>query len=986
FDRSGRVTTYCADMYGERVSGVDMTRLCDQPFPTAPYHVASLSIVPGGDVFAGGLGLFRFSRGGWYREPNANGYLISISMGSNNEGFVASSGRSLGAGGMIRSSSTTIGHWTASPKRSAISRWAQPQNRLLRGMALAEDGSGRAIAVGAYGSGIIFSGAAWDSIDSVTGQVLNAAAWPAGAEPWAFGSSGIILRLRNLRWQVTDSPTTSSLYSAAFRSPAEGVAVGLGGTILVYQGGRWRDDSNDAIASDLYSVITTPSGYLAVGSDGAVVEGRPGSWKRRAEARTLLKRQDSPVAPTLYTATRLGNRIVMGGQDSALIVREADGRIAPFEAPLQGTVMSLSSAGSSLYASVTPGEEKWRGEAAAAQRGTVMRYAGGRWADIGLERRTTLLRDEVDPSRFEDPIYDLRMASESAGWGAGGSPADFKDLVEGHFRSEETSAIYKIAVGGDPRQPASSAPLDPPKPGVTFAAFGESWCGVGLCSSAVGTGTMADEVSLQIRDEINKAAAQPGGPKFVLFTGNMRRVGIPEELEQFRNYLKGFDVPVFVAPGNRDRFAGFEVVLPTGGRTQNGSHDYWKNVFAKQPAPWGHAASPRNIAPVSIGNAEPIRDAARTHYAFDYMEGGKRMMRVVVVDSSTRSYGTFEQQNPPEDQETWLPTVLAEAQDVLRIPTVVLTNQAPFIPSEQQVPNWSNQGHQQHFEATVAATRVSAVITGGPRMNARDTIKGVVPLYVVGGGGAPLGRDLDLQQGSVQLDPPSKEPSDGYYHAWHLFRIDPQDRNPITQQARVQSQAFPVVESLAMHSFAGAQIPAGQTTTITAMARMIAGGFSDPDQAKAQTLEHGTLKFFCGYKGQGNGQCIPDSTVLPRFRFYSEDPTIADFLERDELYPSAPKSMGAGFARDPDGEDGLLCVFKLGKVGINAVAGMHRARIEIEGIPGNGPCVEKEVLGKKIIQPVFPRVPEQVPAAKQQGFSRTPPHNGELVLRRGAAE
>jgi photosystem II stability/assembly factor-like uncharacterized protein len=973
-------TSYCPDQYSERTPAADLTKTCNEPFPTAPFHVASMSIVPGGDVFAGGLGLFRFSRGGWYREPDAAGYLISISMGSNTEGFVASPGRSLGAGGLIRSNSTTIGHWTASPRSSSIARWAQPQAQLLQSVALAPDGSGRAIAVGGAGSAIVFSGAAWDSINPVTGYALHGVGWGRNGLPWAVGSNGILLHLVNNEWEFIDSPTNAALYSVAFRSGDEGVAVGLGGTILAYERGRWREDSPKDIPSDLYFVMTTPDGYLAVGKNGAVVEGVPGNWKLRSLARALVLRPGAPAAPTFYAAAHFGNKIVIGGQDSALIARNADGSFSLFDAPLQGTVLALAGNGGGLSASLSPNESKFRGEAPAAQRGTIMRYAEGRWTDVGLERRVTLLRDKVDPSRFDDPVYALALNSPTDGWGAGGSPADLKDSVEGQFRSQPTGAIYRVAYGSDPTQPASVAPLDAPKPGISFAAFGESWCGTGLCSSSVGTGTMADDVSLQIRDEINSASLQPGGPKFVLFTGNMRRVGIPEELEQFQNYLKGFRIPVFAAIGNLDRFTGLDASQLTGTSTgsASGSNDYWMSVFGGQRAPWGHADPSGNFTPAGVG-ATAALGLARTHYAFDYREDGQRRMRVVFVDSSTRSYGTLQQQNPQEDQGTWLSTVLTEA-STLRIPAVVVMNQPTFLPSDEHIPNWTADSQQ--FESTVAGANVSAVITGGPRVNAKDTILGVVPMVVVGGGGAALGRDFQLQQGSPAIEPATKLPTDGYYHAWHLMRLDPNDRPlPVVAQARVFDQSFPIVESLAMHSFYGYQVPAGNTTEITALARGLNGGFSDPEQAKAAYLLHGRTLTKCRYKNQGNGICIAGAATLPRFRFYSEDPSIADFVQRDPLNSSLPRKIGKELFADPDGSEGLLCVFRIGKVGVNAVAGLHRARIEIEGTPGNGRCVDTEVKGRIIVRPPIPPLVEpQQPNEPAREFFRPLRPNQELVV------
>lgn len=968
-----RFTSYCPDLYSENVAGNDLTKMCDEPFPTAPFHVATISLSPDGDVFAGGLGLFRFSGRGWSREPDANGYLISISMASRSEGFVVSPGRSLGAGGLIRSSSTTIGHWTRLPNRPAAARWAQPQDQLLESVALAGDGSGRAVAVGAEGAGVLYSGSAWDSINPLLSFGLHATAWPAGSEPWAVGSRGIILHLRGNTWTLVDAPAHSSLFGLAFASAADGMAVGLGGTMLHYSGGRWSDVSTSAMTEDLYTVVATPNGYLAAGKDGAVIEGRPGRWTIRREARGLLLRAGAPQAPTLYSSVVLNGRVVIGGQDSSLIVREPSGAIANFPQPLQGTVLALGSAGGSLYASISPNDQKFRGEAPAAQRGTLMHLAPSGWRDIGLSRRVTLLRDRVDPSSFEDPIYSLAMQNDAQGWGAGGSPADLKDQAEGQFRSQPTSAVYRVALGADPSQPQSTAPLVVKTNGVSFAAFGESWCGNGLCSSAVGTGTMADEVALRIRTEINQASEQPGGPTFVAFTGNMRRVGIPEELAQFRNYLKGFRIPVFAAPGNLDRFTGFDPSTAAGssGRQSSGSNDYWKREFASMPAPWGTGKQIPGFVPVTTGGIEPQQGLARTHYAFDVTRDGRKLMRFVFVDSSTRSFGTLQEQNPQEDQRTWLKPVLAEASDVLRIPAVIVMNQPTILPSDEQLPNWTAVNDVQDFDDSVIATRVSAVIAGGARLNAADTIRGLVPLKIVGGGGAPLGREPQTPS-----EVASKLPSDGYYHAWHLMHVDPTDRPiPLFAQARIDDEAFPVVESLAMHSYFGYRIEAGNTTDISALARMATGGFSDPEQAKASYLSLSRRLSACSSKAQGNGVCISRAATLPRFRFSSQNPGMADFVERDALNPRDPNKLGKAVIREAGGLSGLLCAFgKLGRVGIDAVAGLHRAHIEIEIVPGNGPCINKAVIAPKKTpskKPVVVDPPVRVAPKQYNYFFRT---------------
>lgn len=964
-----RFTSYCPDQYSVRGAGglVDQTRLCDEPFPTAPFSVTSISIVPGGDVFAGGLGLFRFSGDGWYREPNANGYLISIAMASNSEGWVATPGSSFGAGGTLRSSSATIGHWTRTPRRSAIARWSQPQNKPLEAIALAGDGSGATVAVGQRGAVVIFRDSAWDSINPPTFNNLHGVAWPARGTVWAVGVEGTILRLEGNRLKVTDSPTNAALYGVAFRSADDGVAVGAAGTVLEYSGGAWRVDRRSGSGPDLYAVVTTRDGYLAVGRDGAVLEGVAGRWTVRREARAMLLRPGAPNAPALYAAAALPDGgVLIGGQDSALLVRRADGSVGHFDAPVEGTVLALAVSGRSVVASVSADREKFRGDKPAALRGALLRHTGGRWRDVSLNRRLTLFRDQLDSSMFDDPVYGIAMSSETLGWAAGGSPADLKD-VEAHHRTVTTSAVYRVAVGGDPTQPASEARPDLPSKGISFAVFGESWCGRGLCSSTVGTGTMADEVALAIRDEINRASRLPGGPRFVIFTGNMRRSGIPEELEQFQSYLGGFRIPIYAALGSLDRFGGVEGTGLSGsgssGVASSSSNEYWRRVFADAPAPWGAGPRVSWIKPAGF-SAVPAPGEARTHYAFDYVENGEALLRVAVVDSSTRSYGTAADQNPQEEQGGWLKAVLAEAREVLGIPAVVAMNQPTVLPSNTQISNWpTNETDRTDFELTVTAQRVSAIITGGPRINAVDSIpsrRGLVPLYIVGGGGAPLGLENPFE-------PASKLPTDGYYHAWHLINLDPEERN-VLGQAKTTVKSFPVLESVAMHSFSGTEIPAGHTTNITAWARGLNGGFSDPDQAKAAYLQYGdTFLLPCTYQGQGDGLCISKNAILPGFRFWSEQPDIADFVQRNPLGSSNPRREGTqqAIVRDAGGSQGLLCTFKAGTAYVNVEAGFQRSRMAIHVGGGDGQCVDAPVIAPPAPEPVPEPEPPRVLARKE---------------------
>jgi hypothetical protein len=176
-------------------------------------------------------------------------------------------------------------------------------------------------------------------------------------------------------------------------------------------------------------------------------------------------------------------------------------------------------------------------------------------------------------------------------------------------------------------------------------------------------------------------------------------------------------------------------------------------------------------------------------------------------------------------------------------------------------------------------------------------------------------------------------------------------------------------------------IRAGNTTELTAFARGINGGFSDPDQSKAAYLMYGRSLFRCGYKAQGNGNCVSNAALLPRFHFYSENPDVADFVKRDPIQFDQPRKDGGQLERDPGGESGLLCVFKLGKVGINAVAGMHRARMVIEGVPGNGRCIDAAVQGVRLLNPPPPvKEPPTIPGDEPRVFHHFRPNQQVIVV------
>jgi hypothetical protein len=962
----GGVTSYCPDRYEVRTTTAegtapDITPICDKPFPTVPFDIPSISVA-GGRVLAGGLGLFSFQNGAWVHQPDPEGYVLSVSMSTPNEGWTTSGGGTYFRGDEVRAVSPLVGHWTTHPLKAHVARWPESQRQPLEAVAVSPDGN-RALAVGQDTAAVAYDPKlGWD-ITPVVGDLrhFHAAAWPDDGA-WAVGDHGIIDRYDGSNWKADPASsvaTVRDLFGVAFRSSGDGMAVGSSGVVLRWDGARWSvDQPGSALtANTLYAVTATSTGYVVAGGQGTVLELSDGAWRAHGEVPALAT-VGAQAPADLYAATTMGDgRVVVGGQRSVVLAAPAGGSFASYDPPLAGTVLALgASGGTRLVASVTEDVRKYDGTSPVAERGAVLASDGFTWSDLSLARRATA-QPGTDTSSFDDPVYGLAF-SGTAGWAAGGTPAGVQD-AEGHLRSLPTGSVYRVDPAGDPTPPATSADVQLPS-GVNFAVFGESWCGTGLCGSLSGSGTQADTVALRIRDEINRAAKLPNGPRFVLFLGNMRSTGLPEELAEFHRYLQGFDIPVYSALGDRDLFTGAD---GSSAVNRTASSETWRDTFGDMPGPWGTGETPVDIQPVASTTSRAA--GAATHYAFDVVRGGQPELRVIVIDSSTKSLGDASTQNPPEQQSTWFDTVATDAQ-VQKIPMVVAMNQPTVLPDNVQYPNWTTQAvDQQTFETSAATHGVTAVFAGGARMNTTDSLPartGVVPLYIMGGGGAPLGADTTT--GLV----PTKQPGDGYYDAWHAVSIDTrlEDRN-ILDQAAVRLHSFPALDSLAMHALDGGYAAAGDTLRFSGLARELPGGWSDLDQAMTTYMDMGAAGLEpCRSPGQGGSVCQSINAIRPPYRFYSEDPSIADFVVPDfgrgGRTPALSPPVGGKIVTDADGTFGLLCTFKAGTVGIDLESGFFRKRFVITIGAGAGPCVQHPVLVRAPLAAPVP-APPPVPAA-----------------------
>lgn len=991
---SGGVTSYCPDDYildvdqnpnAERKATSRTTALCDKPFPLSGFGIVAMQAFPGDEVFAGGLGLFHHRDGSWFREPNAVGYLTSVGLSSPTEGWVAGSGNAYGVAASV-SSIGTLGHWTKSPATPRMARWPEPvtdANMLvshpLEAVAVAPDGSGRAVAVGQQGAMLIYKPeVGWDSFNKQTNYALHDVVWPSASTAWAIGGQGTILRFDGTAWRSdpnSERLTRAALFGAAFSSATRGYAVGATGAILRYDGVRWSKDPAHlkVTTDDLYAVDAAGDQFVAVGANGTVLVNRGGTWSRESGLEGLLSRGGQ--IPALYAVEGLSDGTALAGGESNTLIRrdgprggwrvESEGARVPPEGTILALAARRSGSGLNIFASVSYEPLKFSGENPAAITGFLLYGTPAGWRDLDFKTRMTTY-PVFDASAPRDPVYGVALEGASKAWAVGGTGAGNDDF-QGHVQAYPTSSIYRVDLTGDPEHVGNTTTpiLDTDSNVISFAFFGESMCGRGLCSVAMGTGTKADVVAAQIQDEINAMSGLPGGPRFVVFGGNMRATGIPEELGQFKRFADGFRIPFYASLGAADLFGGLQKVdfedIPdfTGGELKerlNGPADdsFYLDAFSDRPKPWGRGDIRGTIEPVL---SPPAASGSRTHYAFDYVVGKKRLRIIVLDDSLPLRLSNKETQNPPNDQKAWLKDVLLDARDPMKDAVSIVIMNRPSLDPHNHKPDLEVLS----VEQTAGSLGAGAVVTAFYRENHAEIIDlskldaslgaSTMPVYVFGGGGAPLT--------SLPDRPP--DPSLGKYHSWQLVSVnfdeDRRAKKGILRQGEVYAYSYPVVDTVSIHAIDGVVVPGGQTLRFTGSGRAPdGGGPNDPLQSRAALVpldfgSAGISRPDIYDKLRPKIQTATGGSIGPAYLYVSEDRDVGYFARPDPIDPTGrrpyidPAREAAGLPGPlPDPTSGLFCAIGAGTTYVSLISGFHRSRMQVTVTGGYGPCVKEPVV------------------------------------------
>ncbi|HEV7678963.1 MAG TPA: hypothetical protein VGQ42_10385 [Candidatus Dormibacteraeota bacterium] len=992
----GSVDTYCpaVETAGTNNSTSTSSACGGGTLPLAAFGLTSVSMLGGGEVFAGGMGLFHFTGGHWQRETDSVGFVTSLSMARPDEGWVAGTGSNAISGGPF-SETLAAGHWTRSPTIPAVARWPEPDREPVNGVyatpeveavALAPDASGEALSVGADGSRLRYlPGFGWNLLARGS-YALHALAWPAPASGWAVGDSGTLSHFDGSAWFDGEAPRAGfdappdDLFGIAFAGPGTGYAVGANGSILDYSGGTWRRDaaSGALTRGTLYAVAAVPGGAVAVGDGGVVLVNHGGAWGVDTAASQQLASISGQPGPMYAAASLPDGTVAVGGAGGVVLVGRP-GAMSRMQPGVDGTVLALGltrdTAGSlQVIASVSAHSAvKYVNGAIASTGGWLYLHDASGWHDIELDHQLTMWTS-TDTAAPHDPVLGIAMdAQGSRGWAVGGYPALTLDEDNHSYqRGQPSGSIYRVDLVGDPTPPSSLLQMpDPPQSGFSFAFLGDSACATGLCSAAMGSGSTADVVLQQAQAEIGYASSQPGGPGLALFGGNMRRTGLPEELDQFKRMMGSWTVPFFAAMGRSD-LVGLnttDVVPGAPSQAVGTTNQYYQQAFAGQPAPWGSGPAPAGVTPVAVSAA--TSNMARTHYAFDYKPVGLPGARFVVLNDSEGTLANTTE-NPNETQDTWLTQVLTSSGG---LPVIVVAN-APNADPRGTAQPMGASGATFTSDVTTPTNPVSGFFASGIAGNMNYSITGPisVPAWISGGAGSPL-------EGT-------RNPAQGYYHSWMLVTVDPSHRSS-TGQATVTVKAMPVLESVAMrvnpiNAAPGTALPAGNAAVVHALGRAPDGGLAnlngaapDPSQAKANYIDipSSVVGASTCTPGLEADNCRTPYTVQPYHRFWSEDPTIAQFAQPcpSASAPALP-CIGADGQPVPDDQDGFLCGMNPGTTWIDVLVGLHRARQQITvSANTSGPCNQHPLPGPgpgKTV--VVNQVVKLLPAAPQPQAATIP--------------
>lgn len=788
----------------------------------------------------------------------------------------------------------------------------------------------QALAVGVDGTVLRYTpGQGWDSepllgSSGVSRAELRGVAWPTPGFAFAVGDAGAMWRWDRVTGLWEPDPGApfdfqGHLTGVAFQpsNPNRGYAVGRAGVLLRYD----KTWTPEPLPAEIRSSgpLGGPEDLMSVafaGSQALVASGRHllvndgGGWQVDASAQARL---DEVGGASIYAVAGLpdggaiaaGDNIVLLREDAASPWRFAD---QPLPSQVVTAVAAIRDNGQlravAAISLSNPSTPSWPDSSdlvleptdpgrpppiappfSLPQDGTVMRQTATGWRDEehALERSST-----EDGAPKTDPTTAMLLDPAGRGWLVGGWTGQSDFLTRGS--ASQTASVARYAPNDPEPAPGlrPSTVATPPGP-LRLLVGGHAQCEA-ACATQAPLDLMPDRTLARAARQAAALAAQPSGPRALLYTGGRVPVDPADapqpqaEADRLVALLGGTEgaLPVFATPAPGDETGG------TGAAFQR--------AFDGAPAPFGHAAAAAGATPVQLG-AAPKDGLARTHYAVD-VEQGEGRVRVIVIDNARGSLAASDllaSRNPDEPQLPWLVQVLDDAKQK-RIPAVVMGNRSLNPADGAQAASDASD-----VAALLRDNGASAYLYDSPERQVASTIpagENGIPAF----GSGTLGYG---QTGDRGFSAP----------ALLMLELDTTRRDATSNRAPIATRLIPVIEDLALEAIDGRVLNRSRPALFRALGRRprsgdrwFEGPTSDPYVALPLPTCAGT-----GCPGR----------IEPEVRFTSSDPDIANFVRTDPKSTNPRKPFVDAATDKPvaDAASGLLCAFNAGTTTISVAAG-----------------------------------------------------------------
>jgi hypothetical protein len=740
-----------------------------------------------------------------------------------------------------------------------------------------------------------------------TGLVVGAGGRVAGVGPRAVGLDPAAV----LCSASSSCATTQTLRSAAV-APDGSALVGGDNRALVWRppGGTFKPVNRPDVAQSatITSIalpkpnrawLTTNTGDVMVGS----LEDGDWRWVREnvsADGRSLARdRFDGSLALHSIAVNEDGRGYAVG--DHGLILeRTGDGatpwrRIPGYGDHLRSVVLGPNG----------------KGAVAGGVGGVVLTLSAGRFE---VARHSNLWDPLVAGSLVQTTGSVVGLAllpgsepGEVEAWAATQSARGGRTPAPGailHYTSTPSDPLMNAGAGR--AKPLPDAPEHQPGE-LDIAAFGKSDCRYTeseVCPELMGSNLANDVMAHRIRDTL---LSDDNRPDLALSTGDANDVGgartreiaslpTPPSVmherwaELVADPLARAGTPLYGALGGAD-LSHTQVCDPNNKAICEGTKSLgqkaglnlaWRKAFANAPAPWGagRARSDRGLTFRSVDTLRVNTDStpvggARTHYAVDVRRDGKKVLRLVVLDTSLKTVGgTAALQNPVREQLAWL-------DDVLSAKTGRDANQPAIVVSETPSYAYNNSAgaatdtlvDSAAFETLMVKNRVTAIVSGRLGWNGLYWL--VAP-----------GLHAPCPGGSYQADPP-RDPSQ-LCQASNSGTTEPADE---AATALEQGLGAPVPKPSRVF-----QDVAGQLANIPVAVAASAGGKFGPDGRGSGSGAQGFWRGYTRIRIFPGKDLVPVVEQRPIFEW------VGIVANEHTLSPGRRLTL-RGYGREPLGSD-----------------------------------------------------------------------------------